>query len=177
MEKIETRHIIRILMMVISFSAFLSPLSSCVKEDEPASTSMIGKALPYFSVTLNSGITINPESLLGKKVLIEFFNTSCGDCRRSFPVIEEVWHHFSDESDIFVFGIARDESGQEISDFWETNNLTFPYSPQEGREVYEKFAKSGIPRIYLINEEGIIFAEYGPDDTVTAEKLITELTK
>lgn len=160
---------------LLSLAILIILLSGCVSDKEPAYKTLVGSPLPSFSVALDDGTIVSPATLRGKRVLIEFFNTSCGDCRQSFPVIEEVWRHFSDESGVFVFGIARKEDSSEIRKYWEDNSLSFPFSPQADREVYGKFANSGIPRIYLVNEEGIIFAEYGPENPPTADQLINLL--
>ncbi len=75
---------------VISIAAFMILLSACISEKEPEYTPLVGSPLPSFSVPLSDGTMVSPETLRGKRVLIEFFNTACGDCRESFPVIEEV---------------------------------------------------------------------------------------
>lgn len=160
---------------VISIAAFMILLSACISEKEPEYTPLVGSPLPSFSVPLSDGTMVSPETLRGKRVLIEFFNTSCGDCRESFPVIEEVWRHFSDDPDVFIFGIAREEDATEILDYWKENSLSFPFSPQSDRTVYEKFATSGIPRIYLADKDGVIIAEYGPENPPSALQLINSL--
>lgn len=175
-------HIARCLLLCLVAGVF----TSCVTEDDPVNVGVgIGDPLPPFSVTLTDGTIVTslpadlaPEgavSLIGKRVLVELFNTSCPDCRESLPVINEVFLSVKDDSQIAVFAIARQEEGAELTSYWEENNLTLPYSPQPDRTVYELFATTGIPRIYITDTSGIITAAFGPEDTPTASTLLSLL--
>lgn len=163
------------LQMIILICGFL--LSSCVTEGQPVNKGVtVGEKLPTFSVTLNDGSEITTASLRGKKVLIEFFNTSCPDCRESLPLINQLYESMKDREDVAIFAIARDEGESTIALFWEENNLMLPFSPQPDRKVYELFATVGIPRIFIADREGIITSIFGPDDHPTISQLTTLLS-
>lgn len=162
------------LRMIIIICGFL--LSSCVTEEQPDNEGVTpGDKLPTFSVVLNDGSEITTASLRGKRVLIEFFNTTCPDCRESLPLINQLYESLKDREDVVIFAIARDERESSIALFWEENNLMLPYSPQPDRKVYELFATVGIPRIFIADREGIITSVFGPDDHPTISQLTTLL--
>lgn len=151
-------------------------LISCVKEKIPENHGVeTGDPLPSFSVTLSNGREITTESLRGKRVLIELFNTGCNDCRESLPVINELYEALRDNEEIEIFAIARAEEASQLALYWEDNGFTLPYSPQSDRKVYEMFANVGIPRIYVADTDGIITATFGPEDRPSLGELISLL--
>ena len=163
-------------------SAFLTSLmllicASCVTDpDESADSLQAGDMLPEFSVRRADGSTVSRESLAGRPSVICFFNTGCEDCRRELPELQRAFEMSSELENCPRFVcIARDEKEADIARFWADNGLTLPYSPQEGRAVYELFAKSVIPRIYISSPSLRIIASYGDSSMPTAEEIINHL--
>lgn len=151
-------------------------LAGCVNEDEPKGPSLsVGDPLPVFSVEMNTGYTVSTQSLEGKVAVIVFFNTGCPDCQKELPVIQTIWETCQDASDVEVVCIAREETEVEIEEYWVANNLSMPYSPQDNREVYNLFAPSIIPRVYVANPNGIITASYGDTDLPSLQTLINDI--
>lgn len=140
-------------------------LTSCVTDDDPVNHGVIvGDPLPSFAATLSGGAVIDNQSLAGKTAIIEFFNTGCGDCRQSLPLLQTIYDQVKDDPDVIIVAIARDEDEDSISSYWSEHGLTIPYSPQPDTRVYSLFATVGIPRIYVVNPDGIIVSAYGPED-------------
>lgn len=139
-------------------------LSSCVTDkDEPVWSLEPGESLPDFAVTLSDGMEVTTASLRGHTAVITFFNTECPDCRRELPRIDSAYVESlklpPQERPIYIC-IAREEGEETISRFWEKERLTVPYSPQSNRTIYNLFASSGIPRVYVADKEGQIVAVY-----------------
>ena len=130
-------------------------VSSCVTDNEPRELVGAGSKLPQFTVVTSAGDTVSSESLIGHESVITFFNTSCGDCRREFPRLQQA---MEEHPEVTFLCIAREEADSTIAAYWKANGLTLPYSPQPDRKVYSLFATAGIPRTYVV----------APDLTVTA---------
>ena len=66
-------------------------LSACVNDDEPEVRTLVaaGEQVPQFEVVLSDGTPVSSQSLLGRWYVIAFFDTSCSDCRRELPRLEE----------------------------------------------------------------------------------------
>ncbi|MDE6682689.1 MAG: redoxin domain-containing protein, partial [Muribaculaceae bacterium] len=127
--------------------------SSCITEDEPDTTSLKpGDKCPEFSVKMHDGSIVTTADLKGEKSIILFFNTSCADCRSELPQMQRVYEHIIAENiPVRLLCISRAEREESIERFWQENGLTLPYSAQEDRTVYNLFAQSGIPRIYILS--------------------------
>lgn len=157
---------------------FVCTTTGCISDDDPKGPSLnVGDPLPQFSVTLNTGEEFSTSSLKGKIPVIVFFNTGCSDCRKELPVIQELWESYKEDSKVKIIVIAREESAEGIATYWEENGLSMPYSPQDTKEIYNLFAPSVIPRIYIANPSGIITATFDDVEMPTVEVLKSEIKK
>ncbi len=137
--------------MTLILTAVLIMAVGCVTEkDEPVWSLQPGDRLPEFSVVLNTGETVSTRSLEGKKSVIIFFTTVCPDCRRALPDYQRWYDEIqSAGEDVNFFCISRAEDDVTVRKYWEDNDLTMPYSAQPTRAIYDLFASSGVPRVYI----------------------------
>ena len=157
---------------------FVCTSTGCVTDDDPKGPSLqVGDPLPQFSVTLNNGVEISTANLKGKVPVIVFFNTGCSDCRQELPVIQQLWDNYKENSNVVIAVIAREETKEEIQKYWAENGLSMPFSPQDNKEVYNLFAPSVIPRIYIADKSGIITATFDDSGMPSLETLISEIVK
>lgn len=130
---------------------------SCVKEDETTGNIIhVNDKLPDFKLTNTSGESISTVSLKNKFSVIVFFNTNCADCQRELPELEKLYQHYWNNPDFELIAIARGENEEEVSSYFEKNNLTFKFFADINREVYSLFATTIIPRVYLSDTELIV---------------------
>lgn len=130
----------------------MAAATSCVGEDDPEAWSLgPGDALPEFSVTTTTGEIVTNRTFEGKEGYIVFFTTECEDCRRELPEMEKKYRELmaGEDADKIVFiCISRAEGAETVEKYWRDNGFTMPVAPQTDREVYDKFASSGIPRMF-----------------------------
>lgn len=148
-------------------TAFLSlmMLGACITEDPHSRKNelvKVGDVLPEFEVVTSEGLKVSRDSLLGRRSMVVFFNTRCGDCRVELPRVDSVYRHFQDEKDFILVCISREEEEESISYFWNEKKLVMPYVAQKDRGVYNLFAKTVIPRIYISSPDGVV--RYTHDD-------------
>lgn len=68
--------------------------------------------------------------------------------------------------------IGREHSDKELATYNEKKGFTFPLYPDKSRAIFGAFAKSLIPRSYLIGKDGkVIYAGKGYTDKEFAELL------
>lgn len=59
-----------------------------------------------------------------------------------------------------MFNVPRSQSLDEVKQYWSKDGLTMPvYMPQD-KDLYYRFATSGIPRIYIVDRQGIVQAVF-----------------
>ena len=90
------------------------------------------------------------------------------------PVLQKIYTDYGRR--IRMVCISREESSAEIVRYWNENHLTLPYSAQENRTVYYQFAKSGIPRVYVIDKELVIRSVFTDNPLASYEDLAEAIT-
>lgn len=175
----------RIIWIATLLPLVMTGISGCINDNagEPDEVWSVapGERCPQFSVTLADGRTVSTGSLAGKRSMIVFFNTSCTDCQRELPVIEavsrELLHGAEGEtgSEYEIICIARAEEAPSIETFWQKAGLSLPYSPQPERRVYNLFASTIIPRIYIICPDLVIRQVFTDDPLPSAEMLVAAM--
>ena len=126
--------------------------------------------LPEFQVMMNDGSLINDSILKETVSVVMFFHTSCPDCQQALPRMQQLYDEYASKNVLFVL-VSREEGSGEIDAYFKRKGLEMPYSAQNDRGVYEKFAQTRIPRIY-INEKGGIIRYIFTDDPVPSYDLL-----
>ena len=129
--------------------------TGCIKERPAGSDIKIGDPLPVFEVMMNDGSSVSDVSLRGDVSIMMFFHTSCPDCQQLLPVMQCIYDEYTRKG-LKTALISREENSDDISAYWSENGLNIPYSAQKDRKIYELFAASRIPRIYISDENGTV---------------------
>ena len=148
----------------------LSVAISCIKDEVAEFELRPGDSLPDFSVTMNDGSVVTGASLRKDVSLIMFFHTSCPDCQQTLPSVELIYGKYREKGVSFAL-VSRAQGDDEIAPYWEQQKYTVPYSAQEDRSVYNLFATSRVPRVY-ISKNGIIHSVFTDDPVPSYEDLL-----
>ena len=159
-------HIISIVLATLT-------LAGCIKEDIGADLK-VGDQLPDFSVVMNDGTVVSDESLTGSVSCVVFFHTTCPDCQATLPVVQSIYDEYMPAGVLFSL-ISREQSADDIDIFWKEKGLNMPYSAQENRHVYNKFADTRIPRVYICDKDGIIRYIFTDDPIPVYDDLMSSL--
>ena len=143
---------------------------SCINEKPTGVDLAVGDIIPDFEVTMNDGSVVTGQELRENPSCIVFFHTSCPDCQQALPVIQQLYEKYTSKGVRFAL-ISREEEDVTISAFWMENSFTMPYSAQSTREIYNLFAQTRVPRIYICEAGGIIKAIYTDDPVPGLEEL------
>ncbi len=128
------------------------------EEQESAETLKVGDRLPLFTVNVTDGdrqAVFDSSQLTGETVIV-FFHTSCSDCQRELPVLNQYYLKHKDDAGFQMVAISREEGQESIAAYWKEHGLQIPYSPQADRGIYHLFATTYIPRVYCCTAQGII---------------------
>ncbi|NDV59658.1 redoxin domain-containing protein [Bacteroides sp. 519] len=151
-----------VLFTLMSFTGCVSGDSDLCGKNEQGGGANIqeGDALPTFSVKLNDQSIITNNSLDGKVSVILLFTVVCPDCQKQIPITERIYDDYKDNDDVVVFGISRAEGESTVGKFWNEHQYAMPYSAQDKWDIYNLFAKSIVPRIYVSSKDRIVRRVY-----------------
>lgn len=130
-------------------------------DEEPSESEervKVGDRLPSFSVEVIDGdstYVFSSDRLTGRTAIV-FFHTECKDCQRELPELNDYYLRHRDEPGFQMVAIAREESEPEIAAYWQEHGLSIPFSPQDDRRIFNLFASSTIPRVYISSPSGIV---------------------
>ena len=160
-------------------------LGSCIyDEPETEYEIQIGDTIPDFEVTMNDGSKVTGASLREGVAVIMFFHSSCPDCRQTLPSVQRIYDEFKDKGVSFAL-ISRAQLAYDSKDaygavvpgiqtYWDEVGYTMPYSAQPDRTIYNLFATTRVPRVYVCSK-GKIVKFYTDDPIMTYEELLSDL--
>ena len=150
---------LRCLIAVIAFllTAPLWASSESLPARDKGDLVQVGDSMPAFSATLDDGKVLAANFWREGNIVLAFFNTTCSDCRKELPFLQELMQAYGQRYTFVAIG--RQQNPEAAARFWQENGLTLPYAIDADRPVFARFARIGIPRIYVIRE-GVIKAAF-----------------
>ena len=140
-------------IQIYLLTAVLS-LVSCIKEKQTGADLSVGDMIPDFTVAVSDGTSLTGAQLRDGVSCIVFFTTICPDCRETLPHVQRLYDEYADKGVRFAI-ISREDGYESVSTYWMEQGFAMPYSAQSDRTIYELFARSRVPRVYICRD-GVI---------------------
>jgi len=122
---------------------------------------VVGYFAPSFRERATNGQMISLEALRGKVVLLDFWATWCGPCRRELPNVIKLYNRFKGKN-FALIGISLDVSIDDLRSFVSENGMPWP-QVFDGRGWDNKIATlynvRAIPSSFLLDKDGKIIAK------------------
>jgi len=126
----------------------------CVGMQEGPQDARIGQLAPKFELPDLQGNMVSLEELRGKVVMLDFWATWCGPCRRSMPMLEELQDEFPE--DLVLLAINLVESPDLVRSFVAENAIRSRVLLDEEGQVGRIYRSLSIPMQVIIDKEGIV---------------------
>jgi thiol-disulfide isomerase/thioredoxin len=118
-----------------------------------ASVLQVGSQVNDFHTKLSS---LGFPSDRPKVTVLNFFATWCGPCLNELPHLQQIADKFADEKDVVFVVVGREESQETLDEFASQNGYRMPFVADKEGSLYREFAKTIIPRTYVIDQTGTI---------------------
>jgi cytochrome c biogenesis protein CcmG/thiol:disulfide interchange protein DsbE len=119
---------------------------------------LVGKDAPAFSLPTLTGERVSRDSLAGKTVIVNFWNTWCIPCRQELPALKAFYSQHANDSDFAMVGIVRDaqNSSEGIAKYVKDEGMGWTIALDPGSKAALDFATRGQPETFAITPEGQI---------------------
>lgn len=146
--------------------------NSYAQEKKLWAKSFINKEAPAFVV--EKWLTKKPKTN-GKFILIDFWATWCGPCKKAIPELNEFHHKF--KNNLVIIGISDETKGK----VKQMKNIKMEYysAIDTKKRLKKTYEVKGIPHCVIIDPNGIVVWEGWPQQKgfELTEKTISDLIK
>ena len=158
----------RILAALLASSALAVAASGCGPTQEGAkdpsseggaASALVGKPAPDFSAESVTGE--GPTSLKdakGSVVILDFWATFCGPCKKSFPKYQALVEQFGGE--VNVLAVSVDEADtvtkDQIEEFAKTTGVKFAVVWDKDQSAVKLYSPPTMPTSFIIDKEGVV---------------------
>jgi len=134
-----------------------------------------GDKAPEIDVELMDGQRAKLSDLKGKYVLLQFWGSWCGPCRRENPYLIQLYNKYHDKG-FEIFSIGIEPSRDSWLSAMKNDGMIWRYHTMESINfdgpLAKKFNIKSIPTTFLLNPEGVIMGvSLSPD---YLEKMLSE---
>jgi cytochrome c biogenesis protein CcmG, thiol:disulfide interchange protein DsbE len=119
-----------------------------------------GGPAPAFSLPRLTGDgDVSLNSFRGKPVVLNFFASWCGPCKREAPDLESIWRRYHSDG-LVVLGVDSGDTRGSARDFLSAHGVTYPiaFDPEQ-KLALGAYALPGLPVTYVINRAGRIVGQ------------------
>ncbi|MHC4245636.1 MAG: TlpA family protein disulfide reductase [Planctomycetota bacterium] len=142
----------------------------------------VGAEAPDFELKSFDGETVRLSSLRGQVVVLDFWATWCGPCKRGLPVLNEVVKWAAAEGlPVKFFGVNSWEQGEAAAKlagakaYWDGQKFAFQSLFDSDDSVIGKYGVTGIPTSFIIGRDGKVEVVHQGFDPAMVDTMKAEL--
>jgi peroxiredoxin len=143
MEAKHPRTWIRLICLVI-VSGVLSTLASAAASRGPA---------PDFTLTTQDGQTLSLSDLKGQVVMINFWATWCGPCRKEMPLLDAIYQRYN-RLGFTLLGVNVEEDPSGADEYLAETPVSFPILYDRSNSVSKLYDVNAMPSTVIVDREG-----------------------
>ena len=116
---------------------------------------VVGKPAPSLGVTDLQHRPVNLAKLHGQTVLLMFWATWCGPCRKEMPMVQAAYEKFQGKG-FTVIAVNVSDDREDVERYTKKLGVSFPVVLDPEGNIAERFGVIGLPTNYIIDSTGTV---------------------
>ena len=118
-----------------------------------------GNRAPAFTIDTLDATSLSLSDLSDNVVLLNFWGTWCGPCRREMPEFQKAYEAWGPRG-FEIVAIAYNDTEAAMADFRDEFGLTFTLALDSSGDINDAYAIQTRPSSYLLGKDGLILARH-----------------
>jgi len=115
-----------------------------------------GFTAPGFTLQNLNGSPVNLGDFRGKVVLLNFWASWCGPCKKEIPALKRLYQ-VRKGPDFEILAVSLDRTaGDKVASFVNANQMEFPILLNPDGDIGGRYWVRGIPTSFLLDKKGIV---------------------
>lgn len=143
------------------------------------SATVMAAPAPDFTLKSNQGNNIRLSELKGQIVLVNFWASWCGPCRKELPAFEKLYQKYQPLG-VTILAVNVDDDPAKANELLSEVNISYPVLYDNDQKISELYKVSAMPSTYFINRDGELVnthRSFKEGDEKKYKKLIKELIR
>ena len=148
----------------------------CLAASAPG-TGLVGQPAPDFALRSFSGTNVRLSEDRGDVVVLTFWGTECGVCRRHLDMLDRSFTTYR-SAGLHMYGISVDDDATHARQFVAAHPLGLGMLEDPTKDVARQYKIDNLPTTVLIDRGGIvrhIYRDFGPRDEALYLSQLREL--
>lgn len=166
-------------MRIPSARSVASLLVALVLATVPGRATDMAAPAAAFELADRAGGTVSLASLKGQVVLINFWATWCGPCRKEMPLLEQIQKKYAPLG-FTMLGVNVEEDTRLMDTFLKDVPVTFPILLDPANGVSKLYDVAAMPSTVIVDRKGnvrYIHQGYQPGDEGKYQDVIRQLIR
>lgn len=138
---------------------WLVDIASRAQESDHPRPEWVGRTAPDFVLPDLDGRQVNASSMHGLVVVLDFWATWCGPCKRELPIVQKIAEDYKSQG-VQVWGISQDEEPSTVKKWMSDNGMEFRTLIDPDAKTAEQYEVKGIPALVVVGRSGKIVSYY-----------------
>jgi thiol-disulfide isomerase/thioredoxin len=134
----------------------ISEINSVSPVSPEKSTPEEGSLAPHFVLSDLQGKMVGLEDFRERVVLLNFWATWCGPCKREIPSLERLYQKRRDKGFVILAVNTERTSASNVASFTQKYGMSFPVLLNPQADVANNYWIRAIPTSFLLDKKGVI---------------------
>jgi cytochrome c biogenesis protein CcmG/thiol:disulfide interchange protein DsbE len=145
-----------VIVLLVSFAVIIVLATREPAVNRVAASPLVGRAAPQLTGTTLDGDAADLAEHRGEWVLVNFFATWCGPCRREHAELGGFHDRHAQIGDASVVSVVFDDTTEDARAFFEEEGGDWPVVAGDQGDIALDYGVIKVPESYLVSPDGVV---------------------